>query len=136
MSDIVLDAVYPHPPEKVWRAIADPKVLGSWLMDNDIQPIVGHTFQFRSKPQPGWNGIVDCKVVEADPPRTLAYTWTGSWGESLVRWTLTPEAGGTRLALVHSGFQGIRGVLLSFMMGAGWKKKLRTIVGDVIGRLQ
>lgn len=133
--DVHLEFVYPHPPEKVWRAIADPKVLGSWLMDNDLQPVVGHTFQFRSKPQPGWNGIVDCKVVEADPPRTLAYTWAGSWGESLVRWTLTPEGGGTRLTLVHSGFQGIRGVLLSFMMGAGWKKKLRTIVGEVIGRL-
>jgi len=133
--DVNLEAVYPHPPEKVWRAIADPKILGSWLMDNDIAPVVGHTFQFRAKPQPGWDGIVDCKVVEADPPKRLAYTWSGSWGETLVSWTLTPVTDGTRLTLSHTGFEGLRGVLLSFMMGAGWKKKMNKLIGGIVARL-
>jgi len=133
--DIRLEAFYPHPPEKVWKAIADPELLARWLMDNDFKPEVGHEFQFRTAPQPGWNGIVDCRVVEADPPCRLAYTWAGSWGESLVTWTLTALAGGgTRVALEHSGFTGLRGVMLSFILGSGWKKKL-VQVGEVAGRV-
>jgi uncharacterized protein YndB with AHSA1/START domain len=133
--DVKIETVYPHPPEKVWRAIADPEILGRWLMKNDMKPVVGHQFQFRAKPQRGWNGIVDCRVVEADPPRRLAYTWSGSWGESLVVFTLTPVAEGTRLRLEHRGFGGVRGVLLSFVLGAGWKKKIKEVLPGLIARL-
>ena len=133
--DIHLEAFYPFPPEKVWRAISDPKVVRAWLMDNDLLPIVGHEFQFTTQPQPGWNGIIACTVTEADPPRVLAYTWFGSWGESLVRWTLEPANEGTRLTLTHSGFAGLRGILLSFMVGAGWKKRLHEVVGNVLARM-
>lgn len=133
--DVKLEMTYAHPPEKVWRAIADPQILGSWLMPNDLKPEVGHQFQFRTKPQPGWNGIVDCRVTEADPPRRLAYTWQGSWGESLVVFTLTPVSGGTRLQLEHRGFGGMRGIFLSFILGAGWKKKLHQVLPGLIAGL-
>lgn len=133
--DVKLEFEYPQPPEKVWRAIADPEILGRWLMPNDLKPVVGHEFQFRAKPQPGWNGIVDCRVTAVDPPRKLAYTWMGSWGESLVEFTLTPTPNGTRLRLEHRGFEGMRGVLLSFMMGSGWKKMLRNVLPALIARL-
>jgi uncharacterized protein YndB with AHSA1/START domain len=29
------DSFFPHPPEKVWRALTDPEVLASWLMPED-----------------------------------------------------------------------------------------------------
>jgi uncharacterized protein YndB with AHSA1/START domain len=133
--DVKLEMTYPHPPEKVWRAIADPEILGRWLMPNDLKPVAGHEFQFRTKPQPGWNGIVDCRVTEADPPHRLAYTWQGSWGESLVVFTLTPVPGGTRLRLEHRNFGGMRGIFLSFILGAGWKKKLQQVLPDLIAGL-
>lgn len=57
MSDITVEAVYPHPPARVWRALTDPDELESWLMENDFQPRVGHRFQFRDEPRPGWRGI-------------------------------------------------------------------------------
>ena len=77
MSEVALDATYPHPPERVWRALTEPSDLAAWLMPNDFAPVVGHKFQFRAKPQLGWRGIVDCEVLEVDRPRKLAYTWQG-----------------------------------------------------------
>jgi len=48
------------------------------------------------------------EVLEYDPPRVLAYTWTANWHEdknrrTVVRWELTTEGSGTRLKVTHSG---------------------------------
>jgi uncharacterized protein YndB with AHSA1/START domain len=134
MSDIVLDAVYPHPPERVWRALTDPKELAAWLMPNDFAPVVGHKFQFRVKPQWGWRGIVDCEVLEVDPPRRLSYTWQGDpkYRVTTVTWSLEPAPDGTRLVLEHRGFRGFGGMLLKWMLGSGWKGMLKTSLPDVL----
>ena len=49
-QSIVVKYELAQPPEKVWRALTEPKLLAAWLMDNDIAPIVGHRFQFRAQP--------------------------------------------------------------------------------------
>jgi len=54
--EITLEQTYPHPPERVWRALTDSAALAEWLMPNDFEPRVGHKFRFRSKPMPGWRG--------------------------------------------------------------------------------
>ena len=128
MRGIRREVVYPHPPERVWRALTDPAVLATWLMESDIEPRVGHRFTFRTKPGPGFDGIVHCEVLEADPPRRLVYTWGGGPTKehpTRVEWTLTPEGSGTRLLLEHSGFRGVAGFLLRTMLGRGWGHKLR-----------
>jgi uncharacterized protein YndB with AHSA1/START domain len=124
MSDIVLDAVYPHPPERVWRALTDPEELAE----------LGHKFQFRTKPRGTWRGIVDCEVLELDPPRRISYSWLGDpkARATTVTWTLTPIDGGTRLVLEHRGFRGLGGMLLRWILGAGWKKMLRTKLPNVL----
>ena len=62
------DSFFPHPPEKVWRALTDPELLASWLMPNDFEPRVGHQFTFRTDPVPAhdFDGIVRCEVLELD----------------------------------------------------------------------
>jgi uncharacterized protein YndB with AHSA1/START domain len=127
-----LERVYPHAPERVWRAIAERKALATWLMDNDFEPKLGHTFTFRSKPMPGWDGITHCEVTELDPPRRIAFTWRGGQGpgkpltlDTVVRFTLEPVEGGTRVVLEHTGFSGFRAVVLSFMLRSGWAKMMR-----------
>ncbi len=127
MKSIRREVFYPHPPERVWRALTEPALLASWLMENDIAPRIGHRFTFRTKPAPGFDGIVRCEVLEADPPRRLAYSWVGGpkkRAPTTVEWTLIPEHSGTRLVLVHSGFSGVAGFLLRTMMGRGWGHKL------------
>lgn len=127
MKSITRTAFYPFPPELVWRALTEPEVLASWLMPNDIEPVVGHRFQFRTKPAPGFDGIVHCEVLEADAPRRLVYSWGGGPTKARptrVEWTLERVEGGTRLVLEHSGFHGMSGYFLRSMLGRGWGHKL------------
>ena len=126
--DLVFERIYPHPPSKVWEALADSKAIAEWLMENDFEPKVGHKFQFHTKPVPmfDFNGVVDCEVLEVDAPHRLVYSWqSGPLGRTIVAWTLEPVAEGTRLKLEHNGFEGARGVAVSIMLGNGWKSILR-----------
>jgi uncharacterized protein YndB with AHSA1/START domain len=101
---LVIEREMPYPPEKIWRALTQGSLIKEWLMDNDFQPVVGHSFQFRSTPVPNWNGIIDSRVLVVEPNRKLSYSW-GSLGlESVVTWTLIPTDGGTQIRMEHSGF--------------------------------
>jgi uncharacterized protein YndB with AHSA1/START domain len=97
-----------HPPEKVWRALTDPALLAEWLLPVtglSLEP--GAAFTFRTQPQPGWDGSVNCRVIETEPHRKLSYAWVvGDMQiDTVVTFTLTPTATGTRLSLVQSGFK-------------------------------
>jgi len=139
--DLKLERVYPHAPERVWRALTDRQAMSQWMMETDFEPRLGHRFTFRAKPQPGWDGVTYCEVTELDPPRRVAYTWRGGSGkdpstlDTVVRFTLTPEGSGTRLTLEHTGFTGLKAIFVSFMMKAGWAKMLRTRLGPVLDKL-
>ena len=122
--DLRFENIYPYPPERVWRAITDPAAIADWLMPNDFQPRLGHKFQFRSKPQGGWDGIVNCEVTQLDPPRCLAYKWCGSGLDTVVRYTLEPVPEGTRMILEHTGFEGARAMMVSFILSNGWGSKI------------
>jgi uncharacterized protein YndB with AHSA1/START domain len=133
--DLLFVQDYPHPVERVWQAITDSDAIAGWLMPNDFAPVVGHRFQFRTKPQGGWNGIVDCEVLTVDPPRELAYSWTGDMLDTVLTITLEPTAQGTRLRLAHTGFRGFKAVLLSLLMGSGWGGITRRHIPAVLGKL-
>jgi len=128
--NIVIERVYPYPPEQVWEALADGQVLSEWLMETDFQPYVGHHFQFRTKPSWGFDGIVHCEVIAVDKPRRLAYTWQGGPMKkpTTVTWTLQPIPEGTRLRLEHTGFEGLAGISVSFLLGSGWGRLLREVL--------
>jgi uncharacterized protein YndB with AHSA1/START domain len=122
--DLHFENVYPHPIERVWAALTDAAALSQWLMPNDFQPRLGHRFQFRTKPAPGFDGIVDCEVLEMNPPQRLVYSWKGGGVDTLLTWTLTPDPAGTRLRLDHTGFEGVRGVFVSIILGKGWGSRI------------
>lgn len=133
--DLHFEVVYPHAIEKVWRALTDPQAIAEWLMPNDFEPRAGHKFQFRAKPQPGWDGIVNCEVLECDPPRRLVYTWKSSALDTRLAITLEPIAEGTKLRLEHTGFRGVKPLLISLVVGSGWKGILRKHLLAVIERI-
>jgi uncharacterized protein YndB with AHSA1/START domain len=97
-----------HSPAKVWRALTDPVLLAEWLLpvvDLRLEP--GAAFAFKTEPQPGWDGTVNCRVLEIESHRKLSYTWAVGDMEldTVVTFTLTPTASGTHLSLVQSGFK-------------------------------
>jgi uncharacterized protein YndB with AHSA1/START domain len=96
----------PHSPEKVWRALTDPVLLPEWLLpvfDLKLEP--GAAFTFKTQPYPGWDGIVNCRILEIETHRKLSYAWVVGHMDTVVTFTLTPTASGTRLSLVQSGFK-------------------------------
>jgi uncharacterized protein YndB with AHSA1/START domain len=102
---VVIERTFPHAPEKLWRALTEGPLVAQWLMNNDLQPVVGQKFQFRSEPVPQWNGVIDCKVLVVDPLKRLSYSWGTMGLDSVVLFTLTPADGGTHLRMEHSGFR-------------------------------
>lgn len=125
---LVIERVIAHPVEKIWRALTVAEFVGEWLMKNDFELEVGHTFTFRAQPVPGWKGYTNCTVLEIEPLKKLVYTW-GDGTESdnkmqtVVTWTLEPAAGGTLVRMTQTGFKaGDEG----FLQGAsqGWTRML------------
>ncbi|WP_438010681.1 SRPBCC domain-containing protein [Sorangium sp. So ce321] len=97
-----------HSPEKVWRAITDPVLLTEWLLPvAGFKPEPGTAFTFKTQPYPGWDGTVNCRVLESEAQKKLSYAWVVGDMEidTVVTFTLTPTASGTRLSLVQSGFK-------------------------------
>jgi uncharacterized protein YndB with AHSA1/START domain len=102
---VVIERTFPHPPEKLWRALTESPLIAQWLLNNDFEPAIGRKFQFRSEPMPQWNGLIDCEVLTVEHLKRLSYTWGALGLESVVLWTLTPAEGGTHLRMEHSGFR-------------------------------
>ena len=104
---VVVEREFPHPPEKMWRALTQPHLIAEWLMKNDFKPAVGHRFNLRSE----WGGVLECEVLEVEPNRTLSYTWNFAHDDpnfslkSVVVFSLTATRGGTSLRMEQSGFR-------------------------------
>jgi uncharacterized protein YndB with AHSA1/START domain len=73
----------------------------------DLKLERGAAFTFKTQPHPGWDGTVNCRMLEIETGLKLSYTWVVGDMEinTVVTFMLTPTASGTRLSLVQSGFK-------------------------------
>ncbi len=121
---------FPHSAEVVWEYLTNSELLAQWLMPNNFAPIVGHKFQFRTKPKInfGFDGTVHCEVLELIPREKLVYSWKGGMSkekpmlDTIVIWTLTTHGSETVLSLEHKGFRGVKNFMVYFIMNKGWMK--------------
>jgi uncharacterized protein YndB with AHSA1/START domain len=126
---VIVEREIPFPPEKIWRALTQPHLIGEWLMQNDFKPAVGHRFNFRAD----W-GAVDCQVMAVEQNKTVSYTW-GAYGlESVVTWTLTPTSTGTHLRMEQSGFRPDQQQAYQGAQG-GWPRFLANLE-QVLARIE
>jgi uncharacterized protein YndB with AHSA1/START domain len=126
VSEIRIVRDYPHPPELVWRALTYPALIPLWTSTGaggrpeGFVPVAGTKFRFIAKPKPGWNGIVDCEVLQVDAPTLLRYSWAdgnGGGDVTQVSYRLEPRADGTRFIYEHTGFTGVGGLFMSMLLG-------------------
>jgi uncharacterized protein YndB with AHSA1/START domain len=130
---VVIEREMSHAPEKIWRALTEASLINQWLMSNDFEPVVGHQFNLRATPVPGWSGVIECEVLVVEPNVRLSYSWGTLGLKNVVTWTLTPTAIGTRVRMEHSGFPSEESASYK---GAkyGWQKfigKLEDVVGGM-----
>lgn len=142
--EIVVDEVFPHAPQAIWRTLTDGELMLRWLRMPMVgfAPSVGTCFTYQTEPAGAWDGSIRCEVLEVTPNERLVYSWrsgdAGNVGygaplDTIVTFTLTPVAGGTRLRLVHSGFVVPRNATALENMGDGWPKvvdEIGTISGE------
>jgi uncharacterized protein YndB with AHSA1/START domain len=85
-----------HAPERIWQALVDPAQLRQWAPFDAEGNLAtaGATVKLTTvgAPEPR---ITETKVIRADAPRMLEYTW----GDFDMRWELEALGGGTRLTL-------------------------------------
>jgi len=55
--------------------------------------------------------------------------------DTVLRFTLEPTSGGTILLMEHSGFKGLKLVIVSLIMQMGWKKQLRKKLPKVLEQM-
>ena len=136
-KDIVIDEVFPHTAETIWKALTSAQLIARWLMQpTGFEAVEGKDFTFQTKPGGNWDGVIHCRVLEVVANRRLVYAWRGGdarntgYGaplDTVVTWSLTPVEAGTRIQLVHAGFVLPRNESAYTVMSGGWKKVVRQL---------
>ena len=136
-NDIVVDEIFPHAPETIWKALTTGALIARWLMEaHGFAPVVGNRFTYKTTPAGAWDGAIRCEILEVVPNQRLVYSWQGGheanagYGSKLdtvVTWTLAPAPDGTRVRIVHSGFDLPRNDTAYRNMSDGWKKVVRRL---------
>ena len=120
------------PPERVFRALTDPRELGQWWGADE--PYRSHDWKLDLRPGGRWSTrttsargefAIRGEYITVDPPHLLEYTWRAEFdgfNATTVRCELSPVVvqgvAGTRLRLSHSGIGGREDAPQSYT--AGW----------------
>jgi uncharacterized protein YndB with AHSA1/START domain len=140
--EIVVDEIFPHAADVIWKALTTGELMGRWLMEpSGFAAVEGQRFTYKTKPAGAWDGTICCQVLEVRPNERFAYSWKGGdegnvgYGsrlDTVVTFLLSKVEGGTRLRLVHSGFVSPTNDTAFTGMSEGWQKVIKTI-GAIAG---
>jgi uncharacterized protein YndB with AHSA1/START domain len=100
---------YSYPAHQVWTILVSPQLFGQWVKDfGPTKYETGLAFSFSVFPfvGSGFVGEIDGRFTEVVDDELLAYRMTTRDGSITIdsRWTLNPNAGGTRLSVEATGF--------------------------------
>lgn len=137
-QQIVVDEVFPHALDVVWKTLTTPEMMARWLRmePRGFRAAVGTRFTYQTTPAGAWDGVIRCEVLEVEPLERLSYAWTGGhdgnvgYGsrlDTVVTFLLSAVDNGTRIRLVHSGFVLPRNESAFKNMSEGWRTVVQTI---------
>ncbi len=97
--DVRFERFYPHPVEKVWKALVDPARLADWMGESTVEPRAGGRIQTMI----GTPGVATGEIRVWEPPHVLEFTWD-NWDShgAVIRYELKAETNGTRLNFSHA----------------------------------
>jgi uncharacterized protein YndB with AHSA1/START domain len=137
-QEIIVDEVFPHTLDVVWKTLTSAEMMGRWLkmQPTGFEPKVGTRFTYQTTPAGEWDGVIHCQVLEVRPHECFAYAWKGGhegnvgYGsrlDTVVTFTLSAVEAGTRVRLVHSGFELPKNETAFKGMSEGWKTVVQRI---------
>jgi len=86
---------YPHPIERVWRAITDPREFGVWFIRGALDLRVSGAYEFETGDD-GFKGT----VLAIEPPRYIRFGGP-THEKGYFQYELTPEGQGTRMRFIQ-----------------------------------
>ena len=139
-TTVRVDQFFPHPPERVWRAITTPDLVARWMETTDFAAEVGHRFTVAGHrvEATGFSGTVAATVLAVEPPRLLRVSWgdaaVADGPTTTVTWVVEAEGRGTRLFLEHAGFDpdDPTAQLSRRIMGGGWRTLVMRRISEVL----
>jgi uncharacterized protein YndB with AHSA1/START domain len=142
-QEIVVEEVFPHAPETIWKTLTSGELIGRWLgmTPTGFEPVKGTRFTFQTTPAGPWDGVIRCEVLEVIRDQRFSFSWKGGdesntqYGSRLdttVTLSLAKVDSGTKLRLVHSGFVMPKNETAFRNMSGGWQKVVGRI-GEMSG---
>ncbi len=137
---VCIERLLPGPIERVWAYLADGELRRQWLAGGAMPPREGGEFELvwrndeltdppGARPEGfGEEHRMQGRILDFDPPRRLAFTWSG---DSEVSIELAPRGKDVLLTLVH---QRLSGHERQVMHCAGWHMHLVVLADKLAGR--
>lgn len=97
------------PPARVWAFLTDPQLMARWFHPTNRPLTETGPYHFYKNFDETDERYCWGEVTEVRAEQRLVYTFAHKWlgdHETRVEWTLNAVDSGTRLELVHDGFQG------------------------------
>ena len=145
-ATIRIERMLPGPIERVWSYLTDSAKRGTWLAEGEMEPRVGgrveHIFRDNEltedddPPPDKYAHIADefhmtGRIIVADAPHKLSYSWFDEFGESEVKFELTPVDDKVHLVLTHSRLTDRRQIVGA---AGGWHVHLDILEARLAGR--
>jgi uncharacterized protein YndB with AHSA1/START domain len=134
------ERLLPGPVERIWGYLVEPEKRALWFAGGpmDLRPGGRLVLKFQHRnlseepdtPPERYRDVhevgfeSELKVVEAEPPRRVAFTFDEGEDPSIVTIELTPEGDQVRLVLTHSNLKSRQGML---DVSGGWHAHLEVL---------
>lgn len=138
-ATLTIRRLLPGPIDRVWSYLTDSDLRRQWLAAGEMDPTAGSSFTFTwrnaeltdapgNRPEGyGEEHSMDCRIVEADRPRKLTFTWNGTGDVTIELEQMGPEV---LLTLTH---RRIAEKSAQLAIGPGWHAHLDLLVHRLRG---
>ncbi|MFI9639340.1 SRPBCC family protein [Micromonospora sp. NPDC051925] len=99
MIEIGTQIDLPHPADRVWRAVTDPKLLARWFAEAETIPGRPGRWRVRTAALPGFDGDADVEGVDRREPELIVVRCHEAARRTLLTCTITPTGEGCRVSV-------------------------------------
>ena len=128
IDDIATDLLIEGPASRVWQVMTSEGLVEEWLGCMGFEARLGHVFYMQpdaaKRASGDVSGATHCELLELDAPRAMRFSWYyPDMPRTEVEIRLAKEGEGTRVSLVHRGWDQFDGEMMAQIrdgLAGGW----------------